>query len=294
MVCSRHNVGAVEQNRDIDDLVVVEPGERVRGVGARFRGRTDLAIALAPRTADFVLVGATRARRRVGYTYVRRYAARLFSRLYLTDLALSEADPELCDRDPTYVVRHEVDQVLSLVTLAGGTRLEHDLIVAIGDADRARVAEIPAGGIAFQLAGRWLRDGSTLDSTLELMRALRGFGRPLVATYGVESAEFAESVRQAGAADFVVGELPFPAWAASFEKSAVVVTVDTGATHVASATRRPTVVVFEHRYFNLSSQEWAPYRVPSVILRKPAGEGRAALAASREEIAAAVGLLLAS
>jgi ADP-heptose:LPS heptosyltransferase len=293
MVCSRHNAGAVERNRDIDELVVVEPGESPRRVAVRFGGRTDLAIALAPRTADFVLVGATRARRRVGYTYVRRYAARLFSRLYLTDLALSEADPELCDRDPSYVVRHEVDQVLSLVTLAGGTRLEHDLVVPIGEGDRARVADIPAGGIAFQLAGRWLRDGSTLDSALELMRTLRRFGRPLVATYGAESAAFAEAVRQAGAADFVVGELPFPAWAASFEKSAVVVTVDTGATHVASATRRPTVVLFEHRYFNLSSQEWAPYRVPSVILRKPAGEDRAALAASREQIAAAVGSLLA-
>jgi ADP-heptose:LPS heptosyltransferase len=292
MVCSRHNVGAVEQNLDIDELVVVEPGESGRRVAARFRGRTDLAIALAPRTADFMLVGATRARRRVGYTYVRRYAARLFSRLYLTDLALSEADPELCERDPTYAVRHEVDQVLSLVTLAGGSRLEHDLVVPIRDADRARVAELPAGGIAFQLAPRWLRGGSTFDSALELMRMLRRLGRPLIATYGDESAAFAEAVRRAGAADFVVGGLPFSAWAATFEKSAVVVTVDTGATHVASATRRPTVVLFEHRYFNLSSQEWAPYRVPSVSLRKPAGEDRAALAASREEIAAAVESLL--
>jgi heptosyltransferase-3 len=292
MVCSRHNAGVVEQNLDIDELIVVEAGTPVARAGARLRGQAELAIALAPRTADFALIGATRAARRIGYTYLRRYATRIASRLYLTDLALSEADPELCDRDPAYVVRHEVDQVLSLVELAGGTRLERDLIVPIGDADRAFVSDVPAGGIAFQLAPRWLRDGSTLSSVLELMRRLRRFGLPLVATYGAESAAFARAVREAGVADFVVGDLPFSAWAAAFEKSAAVVTVDTGATHVASATHTPTVVVFEHRYFNLSSQEWAPYRVPSVVLRKPPGEDPAALAASREEVVAAVESLL--
>ncbi len=52
----------------------------------------------------------------------------------------------------------------------------------------------------------------------------------------------------------------------------MVVTVDTGATHVASAMRRPTVVAFEHRYFRLNSQEWAPYGVPHVLVRKPLRE----------------------
>ena len=45
-------------------------------------------------------------------------------------------------------------------------------------------------------------------------------------------------------------------------------------------------------YFALSSQEWAPYRVPSVCLRKPAGDSPADLAASREEILAGIERLL--
>ena len=294
MACSLHNSGVVEHNPDVDELVIVEPGEPARRIGARFRGRIDLAIALAPRTTDFELVGATRAPTRIGYTYVRRYATRLTARLHLTEVGLSEADPELCDRDPHYVVRHEVDQVLSLVTIAGGATLSHDLVLPICDEDRARVAAVPAGGIAFQLAPRWLRDGSTLESALDLMRRLRGFGLPLIATYGSDAAGFADAVRASGIADAVIGDLAFSAWAAAFEKSALVVTVDTGATHVASAVKRPTVVLFEHRYFNLSSQEWAPYRVPSVILRKPAGEDPAALADLRERVLAAVESLLAT
>ncbi len=293
MVCSRHNSGVVEGNPDIDDLVIAEPADSIRALGERFRGEADLAIALAPRTMDFVLVGATRARRRIGYTYVRRYATRMTARLYLTDVLLSEADPELCDRDEHYAVRHEVDQVLSLVTRAGGEALSHDLVLAITNADRARVAAVPAGAIVFQLAPRWLRDGSTLESTLRLIGELRRFGLPIVATYGADSIDLAEAVRSAGVADVVVGDLPFAAWAAVFEKSALVVTVDTGATHVASATKRPTVVLFERRYFNLSSQEWAPYRVPSVILRKPADESPASLAALREQVIRGVEALLA-
>jgi ADP-heptose:LPS heptosyltransferase len=293
LACTPHNAVVVERNPDIDDVAIAEPGDAARLLGPRFRGRTDLAIALAPRSADFALVGATRAPQRIGYTYVRRYAARLTARRYLTRLAVSEADPDLADRDESYVVRHEVDQVLALVGIAGGAAVVRDLVVPIADEDRASVAGVPAGGIAFQLAPRWLRDGSTLDSTLELIRSLRAFGLPVVAAYGSESIDLAARVRAAGVADAVVGDLAFGAWAAVYEKSALVVTVDTGATHVASATRRPTVVLFEHRYFNLNSQEWSPYGVPAACLRKPARGDSGSLARMREEIVAAVGTLLA-
>ncbi|HEX3452834.1 MAG TPA: glycosyltransferase family 9 protein, partial [Solirubrobacteraceae bacterium] len=75
-------------------------------------------------------------------------------------------------------------------------------------------------------------------------------------------------------------------------RAACVVTIDTGATHVASAVRVPTVVLFEHKWFRLASQEWSPYRVPNAILRKPPDESEASLRASRAEIVAAVATLL--
>jgi ADP-heptose:LPS heptosyltransferase len=71
-----------------------------------------------------------------------------------------------------------------------------------------------------------------------------------------------------------------------------VVTVDTGATHVASAVRRPTVVAFEHRYFRLNSQEWAPYGVPCKLVQKPADESPESLVRFRGEVLDAVAKLL--
>jgi ADP-heptose:LPS heptosyltransferase len=70
------------------------------------------------------------------------------------------------------------------------------------------------------------------------------------------------------------------------------VTVDTGATHVASAVHRPTVVAFEHRYFRLNSQEWSPYGVPHVLVRKPSNENDASLARFRREIVSGVERLM--
>lgn len=288
IVCSGYNSVVVARNRDIDALAILPDDEKPAAYGKRFRGSCDLAIALAPCAPDFALVGATRAPIRVGYTYVRRYIARFAAPLYLTRLAVSEADPALSDRRPAYRVRHEVEQVLDLVRLAGGTSLRPELVVPIDDEDRRAVAAVPAGGIAFHLGARWFGNGSTKASTFALIAELRRFGLPIVATYGIDAAAEAAALRASGLADCVVGELSFAQWAATFEKSRLVVTVDTGATHVASATRRPTVVLFEHRYFHLSSQEWSPYRVRSVCLRKPASETAEALATMRAEIVAAV------
>jgi ADP-heptose:LPS heptosyltransferase len=292
LICSEYNRVAVERNPDLDELVSIAPPCTPHEAAKRLQRRCDLAVALAPRFLDFRIVAATKAPRRIGYTYVRRYLTRVVAPLLLSDVAVSEADPFRCEVDPECIVRHEVDQVLALVERAGGTVLCRDLIVAVRDEDRAQVADLPAGAIAVHLGHRWATTGSTVANVIELLRELRSFGRPLIATYGEDGDEIAESVRAAGVVDALAGRLPFAAWAAAFEKSAVVVTVDTAATHVASAVRRPIVVLFEHRYFRLNSQEWSPYRVPSAVLSKPSSRTSEALQASRREIVEAVAQLL--
>ncbi len=291
LVCSEYNKVVVESNSDLDAIETLPPGVDHAAFGKKFRDAVDIAIALAPRTADIRLVGATRARRRIGYTYVSRVLARIAARRDLTDVLISEADPRLADRYDPYPVRHEVLQVLALAERAGATRFVYDLELPISDADRAAVADLPEGAITVHFAQRWLREGNTLGNLIALILELRVLGRPIVITYGDEMNEYAQQLSAAGA-DRLAGGLSFSAWAAAFERSACVVTVDTGATHVASAVRRPTVVLFEHRYFRLNSQEWAPWGVPYALVRKPATEDMAALAALRSEIVDAVRRLI--
>jgi ADP-heptose:LPS heptosyltransferase len=290
-VASRHNAVVVEGSPDVDAVVALPSEVKPERIGAQLAG-ADLAIALAPRAIDMRLVHATGAPRRIGYTYARRYLTRLVARRWLTDILVSEADPDIADRRPGLVVRHEVEQVLALAKAAGARELFRDLVVPVTAADRAAVAALPRAPIIIHVGKRWGEDGSTPESLVQLFRDLRPLGRPLVATYGDDGAALAAAIEAAGVADAVVGHLPFGRWAAALEGAACVVTIDTGATHVAAAMKRPTVVLFEHRYFRLNSQEWSPYRVPNAVLRKPRHATDDALRASRAEIVEAVAHLL--
>ncbi len=290
MVTSPYNRVVMERNDDIDELVTLSAGLSARSFGDR-SGSYDLAIALAPRAIDLRLVGATHATERVGYTYERRWFARLTARLYLNEVMISEADPGLCDRDPHRIVRHEVVQLLDLVALAGARQRVAELRLDIIESDRGVARELPEHPIVLHLGQRWFEDGSTLESAITMVRTLTEYA-PVVITCAQECEECAgEFERIPGVARLLRG-LPFHQWAAVFERASVVVTVDTGATHVASAVRSPTVVAFEHKYFRLNSQEWSPYGVPHVLVRKPAREDEVSLAQFREEVVGGVAALL--
>ncbi len=281
MITSPYNRVVMERSTDVDEVIDLPRGVKPAILGKRFAGY-DLAIALAPRVMDLQVVGATNARVRVGYTYVRRWLARVTSRLYVNRMMVSPADPDLCERQPLRIVPHEVEQLLQLVALGGATRRVERLRLDVRDEDRAAVAAYPEDPIVVHLGQRWFTTGSTLESTLQLTRQLRELDVPMVLSCADECEVYAPAFEGAG---FTVARgLPFYQWAALFERARCIVTVDTGATHVASAMRRPTLVAFEHRYFRLNSQEWAPYQVPSVFVRKPVAEDEAALADFRAEV----------
>jgi len=290
MVTSEYNGVVVERNDDIDELLVLPSGIRPRTFGARLRGY-DIAIALAPRAVDLQLVGATRAALRVGYTYERRWFARFTGPLYVNRMMISEADPELCDRDPNRIVRHEVVQLLDLVALAGARKRVWDLRVDLTDEDRAIARRLPEDPIVLHMGPRWFSGGSTLDGTIEIVERLASFA-PVVITCARDCEHLAHFFETKAGVAALLRRLPFHEWAAVLERGRVVVTVDTGATHVASAVHRPTVVAFEHRYFALNSQEWSPYGVPHVLVRKPGRPDAGSIARFSDEIVDGVARLI--
>jgi ADP-heptose:LPS heptosyltransferase len=290
MVTSDYNSVVMQRNDDVDELIVWSKEIRPRAFGDKLRGY-DLAIALAPRAVDLQLVGGSRAKMRIGYTYERRWFARLTANLYLDRVMISEADPELSDRDPHRHVRHEVVQLLDLVGLAGARQRVTELRLDLTDGDREAARKFPGDAIVLHLGQRWFAGGSTLESTLTMVKELTALA-PVVITCARECEPQIPAFERVTGVAAIVRGLGFHAWAAVFERARVVVTVDTGATHVASAVHRPTVVAFEHRYFRLNSQEWSPYNVPHVLVRKPAHEDDASLAQFRRDVVLGVANLL--
>jgi heptosyltransferase-3 len=264
----------LRHNPDVDELVLLphrSPLEAIAKV-AQLGKSTDIAVGLAPRTDDIFLTGVTKARTRIGYVYRRRYLSRALAHVALTDWCLSEADPEIADRFPDEPVLHEVHQVLALVKLAGGQVLTEALTLRLGDDDVAWSAQsAPTGAVVLALAPRWFTRNFGVDAVKRLIGYLALTNKDVIVTYGNETEAVAASLRDALNVENVtwLGHLALLRWAAVLAQSAVVVTVDTGATHVAAALGKPVVVIFEREYFRLCSQEWSPWRVPSAMLTKP-------------------------
>lgn len=264
----------LRHNPDVDEVVLLPHRAPLQAIAqvARLGRTSDIAVGLAPRTDDIFLAGVTSAQTRLGYVYRRRYLSRALAQLALTDWCLSEADPELADRYPDRPVLHEVRQVLALVQLAGGQKLTEELTLRLGPDDVAWAkANAPANAVVLALAPRWLARNFGPAAVGRLITSLAREHEHVIVTYGPDTAEQANSIREEidGSKVTWLGNLPLLHWAAVLAQSKVVVTVDTGATHVAAALKRPVVVVFEREYFRLCSQEWSPWRVESVMLTKP-------------------------
>ncbi|HME80460.1 MAG TPA: glycosyltransferase family 9 protein [Candidatus Eremiobacteraceae bacterium] len=275
LLVSDYNEPIVRYNPDVDALHVLprSASRAEASVLAAGLGRdADVAVALAPRTPDYRLALWSHAPRRLGYVYRRRYLSRFAARFMLTQHAISEADPDLADRYPDRPVAHEVHQVLALVRLAGGDMLTDALVLDVGDEARTVAAAlVPAGAIGVNLAPRWFENDFGAGATRTLIERLAAEHKDVLVTYGTDVRDAAGRLREAVVAPNVVwsGEAPALEWAASIGRCAVLITVDCGAVHVAAAQGVPVVGVYERRYFRLSSQEWSPWRVPSVVLCKP-------------------------
>ncbi len=275
IIVNEYTEPVMRHSPDVDAVHVVRRGAsrtQARDIMSVLGAGSDLAVALAPRAQDHMLTAWTRAPRRIGYVYKRRYVSRIAANYHLTAHTISDADPDLAERFPDQPVAHEVRQVQALVALAGGTVTSDALVLHAGPEDQAfATAHVPAGATCLSLSPRWFEPNFGFAPTRTVIDRLASVAAPLVITYGDDVAEQARALQSqgAGSGTIWIGGATVLQWAACIARCSVVATVDTGATHVAAAMNVPVVVVFEHRYYRLSSQEWSPWRVPSALLCKP-------------------------
>lgn len=222
-------------------------------------GPFDLAVALAPRTESYKAVKQSAAPVRVGYVYESRPLVRLNCKRLLTHTEVVKVEvPDFLDHEVMHTDR--IARCLGLRSLAN-RKLE------IGVARKDSAAEI----ILFHLGDRWFAGGWMPPDLLALLSMLETYGK-VVVTAGPREKEILEENRKRFGRLDLRTDLSFFDWAELIASSRCLVSPDTGAVHVAAATATPVVVAYENANFELCSNQWAPWNVPSRSVRKDTPE----------------------
>jgi ADP-heptose:LPS heptosyltransferase len=147
---------------------------------------------------------------------------------------------------------HEVDRWCRLVQSVGGACGRADLLLATDGVLASSSVAHPAAAIVHPGAGaparRW-----PVERWAKVVAALRARGWRVLVSGVPSEAETCAQVAAAGAAD-LCGRLDVPDFARAVATAGVVISGDTGVAHLATALRRPSVLLFGPT----SPDRWGP------------------------------------
>jgi len=220
----------------------------------------DLAWGLSPRSDTYRWLVKSKARWRAGYSYEERPLARLRCWWSLTHSWTTSLEKPLRQG---LVVPHEAE-VLTSFAKALGLPIEPLVPEFPISPEQVRWGlEKAQGRVALHFAARWLEGGWNFDHFCQLAQSLA----PAFVTYGpAESALLGEPPHLEGVE--WLGQLGLESWAALLGGAKALVSVDTGAVHLAAARGRPVVVVHLPQHQQLCSQPWYPLGVAHRHIRK--------------------------
>ena len=202
--------------------------------------------------------------------------------------------------DPSQASIHEVQRYTALAALAGCSDaagpMRLTLPPAAQDWAKTVLEELAPDSaellIGLHLSAKWGSEGWGDGTCLAVARALldRFPQTRLAVTAGPGEEKFFEKA----AAVLPQGRfrlftrLELMQWAALIARCRALVSMDTGAVHLAAAVGTPVAVVFPEKNFVHASSRWSPWQVPHRILQRPAPVSRddfyAALCAAVEEL----------
>ena len=131
-------------------------------------------------------------------------------------------------------------------------------------------------GIVFQAGAKWTDTGVPVPAQRNIVRRLARAGLRVVAAPG----EAADVRAALGVTPETFATLP--AWMAALDRAATVVTVDTGAAHVAGMLGVRTIDVFPDRDFAAQVRRWEPWASPGAVISacRAGGAGAAVIEAA--------------
>ncbi len=307
LLATPYNAGIMKGWDALDQTVIYDRSwsklEKLRFIRGLRRDGYDMCIVLSPLMEAYQIARLSGARIRAGLIYSRRLIPRLLSPVLLTHRLVLKIDEAIAGGAE---IPHEVDQMLDIVRLVGLPAKRTSLEIPLSSDDREWAHDFlqeRCGNktiIGLHLSFKWLTGGWTAADMAGLLEQILEATRDsyIVITFGPADIEAAKELsafvdgfefignetggtlspipcqpaRESGDSldgnAVMVGGLPFGRWAGIFDCCRLVVSLDTGSLHLATAIDKPVVAVYEKDTFDHCTKQWAPWQVPNRIVKR--------------------------
>lgn len=278
VVMSSYTQQALHKSSLIHEVFVFNPGysriETGRLVNLLKSRKYDIAVALSPTSWSYYLAGKSRAKRRFGWVYVNRLFVAASTKFSLTDALYLNYEKALKKGEK---IPHEVEQAFSLAQKMGMQITDKKLFINITDEEKLeneKNLKLASYGkcVGVHISPKWFgTDFLDTDFTGFIDKVLENFaGYNVIITAGPGESDYADIFESKLKNDRVMffKDLNFKEWATVLGHCKIVITMDTGATHVSAAAGTPTVCVFEDENYKKCSMQWYPWGVPHILYKK--------------------------
>lgn len=240
------------------------------------RIKSDIAIALSPTADSYLMAYGTGALHRYGYVYSGRWISRIFTRVLLSRTIVLRIDELLRAKRR---IPHEVEQTFSILKEMGCEAQQYSLELYPGEGAREYAHELIdnwASGrdvVGVHLSAKWVSGTWSEGDFYALIKGVLGqkVESCVLVTFGEMERELAEKIKP-GLIDekrvALVGPESFRNWASLIGCCRLFLSTDTGSLHCAAAMGVPVVCIYEDKTFEHCSQQWSPWKVRNMMVRK--------------------------
>lgn len=257
----------------IDEIIVWHKhmtGTEKKGFIKNLKDRNfDLVLVFSPYTEAYEIAFKTGAPVRAGVVIKSRILTRFFAYFCLTHIFLLNQEEKLLKKEK---VLHEAEKGFKLLEILGIKEFSRDMSLSLPGHILTEGREYlnsismkdQKGIIGLPLCCRYKGAGWGSSEAGMLSEELRKkFPEYLLfITFGKEEEEegkLLHKIFQNRDGIVVKGEISLQLWAFLIQNMSVVISIDSGAVHLASSRKIPSVVLYPKEIYELCRQEWAPW-----------------------------------
>lgn len=255
----------------VDEIIVWYKGKKdiIKNLKDR---HFDIVLVFSPVTEAYVIALKTGSPVRIGTVIKSRILTGLFASFCLTGMFLLNQEERLLKKEE---IIHEVEKGFKLLEMLGIRDFNRDISIAVPDTLLARGKEYlnsvsfkgQKGIITLPVCCRYKNAGWNVDNFTILARKLRERFRDylLFITFGKEEEKEGNALQKIfndTEGVVVKGDIPLQMWMSYMKYMSAVISIDSGAVHIAASWKVPSVVLYPKDIYELCRREWTPWDVP--------------------------------